>query len=102
MARVLKRPLARVDLAEIWSYIADDSDAAADRFLDTLEEKFALLATQPRMGRQRDELMPDLRSFPAGRYVVYYLASADGIELVRVLHGARDIGLADFETEGRA
>ena len=70
MARVLKRPLARVDLAEIWSYIADDSDAAADRFLDTLEEKFALLATQPRMGRQRDELMPDLRGFPAGRYVV--------------------------------
>ena len=70
MARVLKRPLARVDLAEIWSYIADDSDAAADRFLDTLEEKFALLATQPRMDRQRGELMPDLRGFPAGRYVV--------------------------------
>ena len=69
MARVLKRPLARVDLAEIWSYIADDSDAAADRFLDALEVKFALLATQPRMGRQRD-VMPDLRSFPAGRYVV--------------------------------
>ena len=64
------------------------------------------------MGRQRDELMPDLRSFPAWRYVVYDLASADGIELVRVLHGARDIGLADigladfgladFETEGWA
>ena len=97
MVRVLKRPLARVDLAEIWSYIADDSEAAADRFLDALEVKFALLATQPRMGRQRDELRADLRSFPAGRYVIFYLANADGIELVRVLHGARDIGLSDFE-----
>ena len=97
MVRVLKRPLARVDLAEIWSYIADDSEAAADRFLDALEVKFALLATQPRMGRQRDELLAELRSFPAGRYVIFYLANADGIELVRVLHGARDIGLSDFE-----
>ena len=65
--------------------------------MDALEVKFALLATQPRMGGQRHELLAELRSFPAGRYVNFYLANADGIELVRVLHGARDIGLSDFE-----
>jgi toxin ParE1/3/4 len=97
MPRVLKRPLAYSDLAEIWSFIADDSADAADHFLAVLEQKFRLLATQPQMGRSRPELMPELRSFPVGRYVAFYLAMADGIDLLRVLHGARDIGGHDFE-----
>jgi toxin ParE1/3/4 len=42
VARVLRRPLAHSDLTEIWAFIAEDSEAAADRFLDVLEEKFAL------------------------------------------------------------
>jgi toxin ParE1/3/4 len=99
MARVLKRPFAHADLAEIWSFIADESEAAADRFLGVLEQKFRLLATQPQMGRLRPELMPEVRSFPVGRYVVFYLSLADGIELLRVLHGARDIGVHDFEDD---
>jgi len=48
---VQKRPLAFIDLAEIWSFIADDSEAQADRFLALLEAKLKLLATQPRRGR---------------------------------------------------
>jgi len=99
MSVVLKRPLAHSDLAEIWSFIADDSEAAADRFLAVLEQKFRLLATQPRMGRLRPELMPELRSFPVGRYVAFYLATADGIDLLRVLHSARDIGVHDFDDD---
>ena len=43
------------------------------------------------MGRVRSELAPELRSFPVGRYVVFYLPCPDGIDIVRVLHGARDI-----------
>lgn len=96
MPAVLKRPLARLDLAEIWAFIADDSEATADRFLGVLEQKFRLLSSQPEMGRLRAELMPALRSFPVGRYVVFYLPVPDGIELVRVLHGSRDIGVHDF------
>lgn len=99
MPGVLKRPLARADLAEIWLFIAEDSEAAADRFLNVLEQKFGLLATHPQMGRLRPELMPELRSFPVGRYVVFYLPMPDGIELVRILHGSRDIGVHDFEDE---
>ena len=96
MACVLKRPLAYSDLAEIWSFIADDSESAADRFLGVLDQKFRLLATQPRLGRLRHELMPALRSLPVGRDVIFYLPIADGIELLRILHGARDIGVHDF------
>jgi toxin ParE1/3/4 len=43
------------------------------------------------MGRERPELLADLRSFPVGRYVIFYLPRPHGIEVVRVLHGARDL-----------
>ncbi len=102
MPVVVKRALAFKDLAEIWSFIADDSEANADRFLVALEDKLKLLATQPRMGRQRDELIPGLRSFPYGRYVVFFFSLPDGIDVVRVLHGARDITADDFMPEGNA
>ena len=60
MSVVVKRSLAFKDLAEIWSFIADDSEANADQFLATLDDKLKVLATQPRMGRLRDELIPEL------------------------------------------
>ena len=44
------------------------------------------------MGRSRPELAASVHSFPVARYVVFYRPAADGIEVVRVLHGARDIG----------
>lgn len=91
MPRVLRRPQAAEDIAEIWDYIADDSLAAADRFVDQLDKQFGLLAIQPRIGRARGELAPDVRSFPFGRYVIFYLPIDDGIDVVRVLHSARDI-----------
>jgi len=50
------------------------------------------------MGRARPELGHGLRSFVVGQYVVFYRPSTKGIEIVRVLHGARDIG-ATFEAE---
>jgi toxin ParE1/3/4 len=49
-------------------------------------------------GRARDELAPGVRSFPFGRYVVFYVPRNDGVDVVRVLHGARDID-AGFNPE---
>jgi toxin ParE1/3/4 len=43
------------------------------------------------MGRKRDELISGLRSFPVGRYLIFYSTLPDGIEAVRVLHSARDL-----------
>ena len=91
MPQVTRRPLAEADILEIWDYIADDSLTAADRWVDHLDEQFRVLATQPSMGRARDELAPDVRSFPFGRYVIFYMPLDDGIDVVRVLHGARDV-----------
>ena len=91
MSRVTRRPLAAVDILDVWDYIAEDSAAAADRWVDKLDETFNLIATQPLMGRAREELAASLRSFPFGRYVIYYVPIEDGIDVVRVLHSARDI-----------
>ena len=56
MRRVTRRPLAEADVLQIWDHIADDSITAADRWVDRLDEEFLLLASQPMMGRARDEL----------------------------------------------
>ncbi|KQW43317.1 MULTISPECIES: type II toxin-antitoxin system RelE/ParE family toxin [unclassified Roseateles] len=91
MARITRRPLAAADILEIWDYIAEDSFDAADRWVDVLDEKLALWATQPTMGRSRDELARGLRSFALGRYVVFVMPLEDGIDVVRVLHASRDL-----------
>lgn len=91
MTRVTRRPLAADDIAEVWDCIAEDNLNAADRWIDRLDEQFGFLATQPLMGRARPELGPELRSYPFGRYMIFYAPLADGIDVIRVLHGARDI-----------
>jgi toxin ParE1/3/4 len=84
-------PLAGSDLAEIWSFIADDSVANGDAFIDKLYQAIQVLANQPGSGRRREELAPGILSFPFGRYIIFYRGGQDEIELVRVLHGARAI-----------
>ncbi len=91
MTRILRREAAKSDLKEIWKYIASDSTERANGFLRTLNDKMEALAKNPLMGRERDEVMPGLRSFPVGRYVIFYQPLQDGIDVVRVLHGARDL-----------
>jgi toxin ParE1/3/4 len=96
MATIVKRPRARNDLIEIWAYIAEDSDSKADAFVELLDRKFRALAENPAIGRARHDLTEGLRSFPVGRYVIFYMPLGDGVEVIRVLHSARDID-AEFE-----
>ena len=91
MPAVVVRPRALADLEEIWAYIADDSPDQADAFADLVDSKFQALARRPGMGRRRPELAADLRSFTIGRCVIFYVAASRRVEIVRVLHGARDL-----------
>ncbi len=72
MAVIFKRPLAELDLLDIWDYIANDSLDRADSFLDLIESKLTMLAQNPNLGRNRSELLPELKSFPISNYVVFY------------------------------
>jgi len=88
--KIVRRPRARQDLIQVWQYIADDNEAAADRTLDRIERALANLAENPTIGRARPELAADLRSFPVGNYVLFYRPMPDGIDLIRVRSGYLD------------
>jgi len=82
--------LAEQDLEEIWSYVAEDASAStADRLIDSLIDRFELLAEQPRMGRLRPEFGEGVRSFAVESYVIYYRYEGD-VLIARILHGRRD------------
>ena len=91
MPEVRLRPQARQDVLELWVYIAKENEPAADRLLGRIDSALTLLSENPAAGRQRPELVIGLRSFPVGEYILFYRPTEDGIDLVRVLHGYRDI-----------
>jgi toxin ParE1/3/4 len=98
MAReIVRRPQARLDLIEIWGFIADDNEAAADRMLDRIDDVLRMLRERPLAGRARPELAAELRSFPIGNYVVFYVPLPNGIDLIRVRSSYLDIGPDDFD-----
>ncbi|MFQ5424073.1 MAG: type II toxin-antitoxin system RelE/ParE family toxin [Phycisphaerae bacterium] len=91
MAEVQRTPAAHEDLLQIWLHMAQDHSEAADRFLDNIDRKCQLLATQPHMGRSRSDLGRGVRGFPVGDYLVLYHPIDGGIEVLRVIHGSRDV-----------
>lgn len=87
---------AQTDLDEIWLYVAAERPETADHILDRFQSRFDLLASQPYLGESRPELGRRILSFVVASYVVYYRVLEDdaGVEILRVLHGARDVGEA--------
>ena len=84
-------PAARQDLSDIFDYIAKDKPIAAANWVETIEQKCKLIAMTPEFGETRPEYGRDIRSSVVGRYVIFYRAIEDGIEVVRVIPGDRDI-----------
>lgn len=81
---------------DIWLYIAADDPVAATRWVERLAAGIASLADYPDSGRARPEIGTGARSMPVGRYLVLYRVNGDCVDIVRVIHGAREItGLLD-------
>jgi toxin ParE1/3/4 len=86
---------AQTDLIEIWSDVtAYRNSNAADKIIDHLAATYENLAKFPEMGRRRDDLFPGYRSFVVAPYLIFYQIRPEEIEIIRVLHGARN--LSDF------
>ena len=81
---------ANDDLYEIWAFISSDSGYFADKTIDELVAKIAMLGRNPDVGTRRDDLMIGLRLFPYNSYNIYYVHLEHGVEIMRVLHAARD------------
>jgi toxin ParE1/3/4 len=99
MPTIKRTAQAEEDLIDIWLYIAHDDVRAADRLLDEIEEKFSLLADQPRLGPARPDIAEGLHYLPVRRYLILYRKITDGIEVVRVVHGARDVRALMFDED---
>lgn len=94
----IQRPRARLDLLEQFVYFGEqDGVDLAERYIHAVAETCALLAQHPEVGAAYDSgirRLAGLRRFRVkgfDRYLIFYLAGRNGIDVVRVLHGARDI-----------
>jgi len=87
-------PEAEAELDDIWYYMAKESGSIeiADRVIDSVTDRFRLLARFPQMGRRRDEdLGPGLRSFVAGEYIVIYRVADEDVLILHLIRGSRDL-----------
>ena len=104
--RLVVSPLARSDIAQYASYIGADSPASADRFIVRARETMASLLGSPRKGRLRDVAwrgLRTLRTWPVDgfpNHLILYTTGARALRILRVVHGARDLGLVLRETRG--
>mgnify|MGYP001170008620 CR=1 FL=1 len=106
MARVRKREAAKRDLIRQWLWYAETANLeVADRFLQAADATLDLLSTQPESGGLffvRELELQGMRRIPVSggfeKILLFYFPLKDGIELVRVIHGGRD--LEQLFTEG--
>jgi toxin ParE1/3/4 len=97
MTSIQKRPQVIRDLIELATYIAEDNMDASDRFLVAAEETFKQLVQTPKMGKRCQFSHPNLidvrqqaiKGFK--RYLIFYRLIDSEVEILRVIHGARDI-----------
>jgi toxin ParE1/3/4 len=95
--RIIIRPTADAELEEQAAYIAQDSLDAALRFLRAAEATFGKLAETPEIGRlwaSGDERLAGVRVWHVKgfeNWLIFYRPSGDGIEVLHVFHGARDL-----------
>ena len=90
MSRLFFTRAAEDDLLDIWAYIAVEDRDAATSVLRSIHEKCRFLAANPKAGPARPDIAQEMRYGVAGRYLVLYREIEGGVEVVRVLHGARD------------
>lgn len=82
---------ARRDLADIFDYIAAADPDAAVRVLERIYAAAVRLEDYPESAPARPEIGAVVRSFVVGNYLVLYRIGADSVDVVRVVHGARDV-----------
>lgn len=83
---------ARADLDGIWIYVAKESDsqAFATRVIESITDKFRILAKYPLIGRSLEsELRPQIRTFVADHYLIFYSPRGEELRILRVIHASR-------------
>lgn len=84
-------PHALKDIKETWDYHSEQGENFAERLIRSILEKCEFLSRNPKIGRERNDLVINLRLFPFKKYSIFYFLTENGIEIYRVLHSSRDI-----------
>jgi toxin ParE1/3/4 len=98
MPLITKKPGVELDLGEIFDFIAQDKLEPAERFLKVAADSIERLAAMPGLGRKWESALPLLREVrvfpmpaPFRNYLIFYRPITGGIDVLCVLHGARDL-----------
>jgi toxin ParE1/3/4 len=89
--RIRRLPRAIRDVDEIWQWIGAEDVVAAERWSRRIVTATDRLTEFSNSGTPRPELGPGVRSVVVGRYLVLYRIGPDSVDIVRVVHGARDL-----------
>ena len=84
-------PLAKRDIDEIWDYVARDDPEAANRLVDNFRSRFILISQNKLIGSARSEFGSGIRLFPFETSLIFYVPYESSVDIVRVLHSARDL-----------
>lgn len=84
------RLTAETDVYEIMSYIGRRNPTAALNWQRDIYRTFDLLAVMPGLGSQREGVRSTVRMFPKDGYLIFFKRRNADIEILRVLHAARD------------
>jgi toxin ParE1/3/4 len=87
---------ARRDLIDLWCEIAANDPMAADRVYDRLEARLKILEQFAEAGRARPDIAPEARLLAEPPYAILYRIIPEGVQIVRIVHGARHISDALF------
>lgn len=97
MMRVVYTPASLRDLTAIRDFIAFDSRKRASTFVAELRVACQSLGSDSLRYPLQQEL-PGIRRMPVGNYLVLYRVFGDRVQIVRVIHSARDLGGLTFDT----
>jgi toxin ParE1/3/4 len=91
MRKLLIKPQARVDLLEIWHFIAQSSVRAADQVAENLDRAIRSLVEMPGKGHSRPDVKDsNYRFWSVYSYVIAYRFDDTSLTVVRVIHGRRN------------
>jgi toxin ParE1/3/4 len=91
MSQFLIATKAMQDLRDIADYLGDISLESADRFLQEFDQRCIQLVAFPMSGKGYPQLQSDLRGIPFKDYIIFYRILENGIEIMRVIAGRRDL-----------
>lgn len=96
MPRLVILPAAWADLIEIGDFIAQENPARALSFISEIEAKMRHAADRPESYPARDDVREGLRAARHGRYLIFFATIGTDVQIVRVLHGARELSARHF------